>query len=69
MNELVPVSKSGEYLEVHETSLKQHQQLGWSVCAKRAPVDHKDAYYGAIHGDDGSELSTRKQRAKKSDDK
>lgn len=32
---LVPVSKAGEYLEVHPTALAQHKALGWVECAKQ----------------------------------
>lgn len=33
--QLIPVSKAGEYLEVHPTALAQHKALGWAECAKQ----------------------------------
>lgn len=33
--ELIPVSKNGEYMEVHPAALAQHQNLGWQECAKQ----------------------------------
>jgi hypothetical protein len=36
MNEdLIPVSKGGEYLEVNRVALLQHKQLGWTECARQ----------------------------------
>jgi len=36
--DLIPVEKSGEYIEVHPTALQQHKQLGWRECAKQEPA-------------------------------
>lgn len=36
--QLIPVSKAGEYLEVHPTALAQHKALGWAECAKQEPA-------------------------------
>lgn len=36
--QLIPVSKAGEYLEVHPTALAQHKALGWTECAKQEPA-------------------------------
>lgn len=33
--ELIPVSKNGEYMEVHPTALGQHKNLGWQECEKQ----------------------------------
>lgn len=33
--ELVSVSKDGEYLEVHPSTLVQHKELGWRGCEKQ----------------------------------
>lgn len=33
--ELIPVSKDGEYIEVHPVALKAHEVLGWKRCEKR----------------------------------
>lgn len=35
--ELIPVSKAGEYIEVHPATLAEHKQLGWVECEKREP--------------------------------
>lgn len=34
-NELIPVTKHGEYIEVHPVTLAQHQALGWVKCARQ----------------------------------
>lgn len=39
MNDLIPVAKGGEYLEVHPTTLANHKALGWTECARRENVD------------------------------
>ena len=39
--ELIPVTKHGEYLEVHPVAYAQHEALGWVKCARQeqaAPV-------------------------------
>lgn len=33
--QLIPVSKAGEYIEVHPVALAQHKALGWVECAKQ----------------------------------
>jgi hypothetical protein len=33
--ELISVSKDGEYLEVHPSTLAQHKALGWKECTKQ----------------------------------
>lgn len=39
MNEdLIAVSKDGEYLEVNRVALLQHKHLGWRECEKREPA-------------------------------
>lgn len=38
-NELIPVTKHGEYLEVHPVAYAQHEALGWVKCARQEPVD------------------------------
>jgi hypothetical protein len=35
MNGLIAVSKDGEYLEIHPTTLASHKAVGWKECAKR----------------------------------
>lgn len=35
--DLIPVSKGGEYIEVHPATLAEHKQLGWLECEKRKP--------------------------------
>lgn len=37
--ELIPVTKHGEYLEVHPVALAQHEALGWVKCARQEPAD------------------------------
>lgn len=37
--ELIPVEKDGEYIEVHPSTIEQHKQLGWKVTEKRVPAD------------------------------
>lgn len=37
--ELIPVTKHGEYLEVHPVALAQHEALGWVQCARQEPAD------------------------------
>lgn len=34
--ELIPVTKSGEYIEVHPATLEAHNRLGWKPCARQA---------------------------------
>ena len=36
---LTPVSRGGEYLEVHPTALANHKELGWSECERREVAD------------------------------
>ncbi|WP_422846872.1 HeH/LEM domain-containing protein [Acidovorax sp. M14] len=38
-NELIPVTKHGEYLEVHPVALAQHEALGWVKCARQESAD------------------------------
>lgn len=33
--ELIPVEKDGEYIEVNPVALEQHKQLGWKETEKR----------------------------------
>ena len=40
--ELIPVTKGGEYLEVHPTALADHQRCGWSQCARQEAADAPD---------------------------
>lgn len=40
-NELIPVTKHGEYLEVHPVALSQHEALGWVKCARQEPADNE----------------------------
>lgn len=35
MNHLIPVSKDGEYIEVHHSTLAQHKALGWIECERQ----------------------------------
>lgn len=37
--ELIPVAKGGEYLEVHPSTLADHQRLGWAPCARQEHAD------------------------------
>lgn len=39
--ELIPVTKHGEYLEVHPVALAQHEAIGWVKCARQEPADHE----------------------------
>lgn len=32
---LIPVSKGGDYLEVHPTTLASHKAAGWKECEQR----------------------------------
>lgn len=40
--ELTPVTKSGEYLEVHPATLADHKRCGWTECAKREPLETEE---------------------------
>lgn len=40
--ELIPVTKGGEYLEVHPTALADHQRCGWAQCARQEAADAPD---------------------------
>ena len=40
--ELIPVTKHGEYLEVHPVALAQHEALGWLKCARQEPSEEPD---------------------------
>lgn len=40
---LIPVSKAGEYLEVHPSTLANHKTLGWTECAKQEPAKEESA--------------------------
>ena len=40
-NELIPVTKHGEYLEVHPVALSQHEALGWVKCARQESSDNE----------------------------
>ncbi len=46
--ELIPVAKSGEYLEVHPSTLADHQRLGWAPCARKEPADEPDGAKKAL---------------------
>lgn len=39
MIELVPVSKYGEYIEVHPSTLAAHKAVGWRECERREVGD------------------------------
>lgn len=41
MNHLIPVSKDGEYIEVHPSTLAQHKALGWVEC-ERQQIDPRE---------------------------
>ena len=34
--ELIAVSKAGEYIEIHQSTLAAHQAAGWAQCDKQA---------------------------------
>lgn len=38
MSYLIPVTKGGEYIEVHPDTLASHEALGWVVCERQEPV-------------------------------
>lgn len=40
--DLIPVTKHGEYLEVHPVALAQHEALGWVKCARQERDDETD---------------------------
>lgn len=40
---LIPVAKDGEYLEVHPTTLKAHQSLGWVECERQEAADDSES--------------------------
>lgn len=58
MLQLVPVEKNGEYIEVHPDILKQHQELGWKVCARRAPKEEQKPDYTKLNVDQMKEKLT-----------
>lgn len=35
--DLIPVAKAGDYLEVHPSCLQAHRELGWRECERREP--------------------------------
>lgn len=35
MSELIPVTKEGDYIEVHPYTLAEHEALGWVKCQRR----------------------------------
>lgn len=37
-SELIPVTKDGQYLEVHPTALSGHKAVGWKECEKKADL-------------------------------
>lgn len=39
MENLIPVSKDGDYLEVHRDALAQHIALGWAECEKQEAAE------------------------------
>lgn len=40
--ELIPVSKDGDYIEIHPTALADHQRCGWAQCARQDAADAPD---------------------------
>ena len=34
--ELIPVSKDGEYIEIHPATLADHKRIGWLECERQA---------------------------------
>lgn len=51
--EMIPVTKGGEYLEVHPTTLADHKRCGWTECEKQAPAKAVKNH-GIEHPADGS---------------
>ena len=41
--ELIPVTKDGEYIEVHPSTLGDHKRLGWVECARQDGVEEPEA--------------------------
>lgn len=39
MQDLIPVAKAGDYLEVHPSCLQAHRELGWRECERREQAD------------------------------
>ena len=37
--ELIPVSKDGDYIEIHPATLADHKRLGWAECARQEQAD------------------------------
>lgn len=37
--QLTPVTKGGEYIEVHPTTLGDHKRLGWVECARQEQAE------------------------------
>ena len=40
--ELIPVSKDGQYLEVHPSTLDAHKNLGFRECAKQEAIEEAE---------------------------
>lgn len=40
--QLIPVSKAGEYIEVHPTALAAHKSLGWVECERQEQASEQD---------------------------
>ena len=34
--ELIPVSKDGDYIEIHPATLADHKRMGWRECERKA---------------------------------
>lgn len=41
MDELVPMTLDGEYIEVNQASLQEHKNLGWRECEKQEQESNK----------------------------
>ena len=37
--DLIPVAKAGDYLEVHPSCLQAHRELGWRECERREQTE------------------------------
>ena len=41
MDELVPMTLDGEYIEVNQAALQEHKNLGWRECEKQEQESNK----------------------------
>ena len=61
--DLIPVAKAGDYLEVHPSCLPAHRELGWRECERREPAD--EAEPDSQQADQSDQAATPAKRGRK----